>query len=325
MNAFGSLDDMLAGRDDARAPRRSGRHLRMSLDIADEMGAGAAASRSNRRRHCRLPARGGLDRLDIEEFAGRSKRALEALCRARAQSVYLGGNEALCRILGRYKLYVDTRDKGLCAHLLLDGYWEMGLTMHIAAHVRAGMTAIDVGANFGYYTILLGALVGEGGHVLAIEPAPETAAMLRRSVALNGFEGFTTVIEAAAGAGEAPNGCSRAAARAEKAQIVASPDVSTIFRRHVAPGRGIASIDALAADQRRIDFIKIDAEGAEEAVIAGALATLAARQAASGARIQRRPRARPRPRCSQLWARSTADRDISTCRATCCETTAASG
>jgi hypothetical protein len=35
-----------------------------------------------------------------------------------------------------------------------------------------------------------------------------------------------------------------------------------------------APIDALAADQRRIDFLKIDAEGAEEAVIAGALATL---------------------------------------------------
>src|SRR5215204_4793400 len=57
-----------------------------------------------------LAASGGLDRLDIEEFAGRSKRALEALCRARAQPVYLGGGEALCRILGRHKLYVDPRD-----------------------------------------------------------------------------------------------------------------------------------------------------------------------------------------------------------------------
>src|SRR4051794_37195174 len=117
-----------------------------------------------------LAARGGLD---IEEFAGRSKPALEVLCRARAQPVYLGENEALCRILGRYKLYVDTRDKGLCAHPLLDGHWEMGLTMHIARHARAGMTAIDVGANFGYCTVPLGALVGEGGHVLAIEPPPE--------------------------------------------------------------------------------------------------------------------------------------------------------
>jgi len=149
-----------------------------------------------------LLGRGGLDRLDLDEFAWRSKRTLEALCRARTQSAYVGENEALCRILGRYKLYLDTRDAGLGAHLLLDGFWEMGLTMHIARTVGAGMNAIDVGANFGYYTILLGALVGETGHVVAVEPAPATAAMLRRSVELNGFQKFTTVVEAAAGTGE---------------------------------------------------------------------------------------------------------------------------
>ncbi|MGE0257930.1 MAG: FkbM family methyltransferase [Alphaproteobacteria bacterium] len=221
-----------------------------------------------------LVARGGLDRLDVEEFAGRSKRALEALCRARAQPVYLGDNEALCRILGRYKLYVDARDKGLGAHLLLDGYWEMGLTMHIARHLRPGMSAIDVGANFGYYTMLLAALVGEDGHVLAIEPSPGTAAMLRRSVALNGFEQIVSVVEAAAGDGEASQALLFVPEREPKnAQVVASPDglehvPGTLHRVAQSP------IDALAAEQRRIDFIKIDVEGAEESVVAGMLATL---------------------------------------------------
>lgn len=221
-----------------------------------------------------LAGRNGLDRLDIEEFAYRSKRTLEALCRARAQPVYVGENEGLCRILGRYKLYVDTRDRGLCAHLLLDGFWEMGLTMHIARHVRAGMVAIDVGANFGYYTILLGALVGETGHVVAIEPAPAAAAMLRRSVELNGFQSVTTVVEAAAGAGDAAHSLLYVPEREPKnAQIVASPEgldagAGTLHR--VAQ----SSVDGLVADRHRVDFIKIDAEGAEEAVVAGMLATL---------------------------------------------------
>jgi FkbM family methyltransferase len=221
-----------------------------------------------------LAGRGGIDRLDIEEFAYRSKRSLEALCRARAQPVYVGDNEGLCRILGRYKLYVDTGDRGLCAHLLLDGFWEMGLTMHIARHVRAGMAAIDIGANFGYYTILLGALVGEAGHVYAVEPAPATAAKLRRSVALNGFQNFTTVIEAAAGAGEGgPVLLYVPDHEPKNAQIVASAagadeNAGTLHRV------AAASIDALTATQQRIDFVKIDAEGAEEAVVAGGLATL---------------------------------------------------
>ena len=218
-------------------------------------------------------ARGGLDRLDIEEFAYRSKRALEALCRARAQPVYLGENEGLCRILGRYKLFVDTRDQGLGAHLLLDGSWEMGLTMHIARHVRAGMTAVDVGANFGYYTILLGALVGEHGQVYAVEPAPATAALLRRSVELNGFDRFTTVIEAAAGASERDAALLYVPYREPKnAAIVAAPEMVDATAGTLHPVAE-ARIDTLLAE-RRVDFVKIDAEGAEEAVIAGMLATL---------------------------------------------------
>ena len=221
-----------------------------------------------------LAAAGRVDRLDIAEFACRSKRALEALCRARAQPVYLGDHEALCRILGRFKLYVDARDKGLGAHLLLDGYWEMGLTMHIARHVGPGMTAIDVGANFGYYTMLLAALVGEEGRVLAVEPAPETAAMLRQSVALNGFWQIVSVIEAAAGNGETAEALLFVPEREPKnAQIVPSREgldhVPGTLHRVVQ-----SSIDAMATAQRRVDFIKIDVEGAEEAVIAGMSATL---------------------------------------------------
>lgn len=221
-----------------------------------------------------LAGRGALDRLDIDEFAYRSKRTLEALCRARAQPVYLGDGEGLCRILGRYKLYVDTRDRGLCAHLLLDGFWEMGLTMHMARTLRPGMTAIDVGANFGYYTILLAALVGGEGHVVAIEPAPATAAMLRRSVDLNGFESFTTVIEAAAGAGEHRESLLHVPDREPKnAQLVASAEVAETAGGtvHRVPEM---RLDALLADRPRIDFVKIDAEGAEEAIVAGMQAML---------------------------------------------------
>src|SRR5262249_6300394 len=101
-----------------------------------------------------------------------------------------------------------------------------------------------------------------------------TAAMLNRSVALNGFEHVTTVIEAAAGAGEAPHTLLFIPEREPKnAQIVASPDgldhiPGTLHRVAQSP------IDTLAAEQRRIDFIKVDVEGSEESVIAGTLATL---------------------------------------------------
>jgi FkbM family methyltransferase len=196
------------------------------------------------------------------------------LCRAEASPVYLGTDRALCRCLGAFKLFVDPRDRGFAANLLLDGYWEPWATLFIAQTVRPGMTAIDVGANYGYYTLLLSWLVGESGRVVAIEPNPDAAESLRQSVGLNGRATHVTVINAAAGAtndGEAllfvPDGEPKNASIIPSAEAIGS-----------APGRLHAvpqlTLDRIAADLPRIDFIKIDAEGAEEAIVTGMGATL---------------------------------------------------
>jgi FkbM family methyltransferase len=216
-----------------------------------------------------------LDTLSIPELASSDRFDLEAFCRAQGQSAYLGDHTALCRVLGRYKIYVDTRDTGFGSNLLLDGFWEMWLTKFIARHVTVGMVAIDVGANYGYYTLILADLVGEDGHVYAVEPNPAAAIALRRSIGLNGAAGRTTVIEAAAGAADgnrlllfAPHG------EPKNATIIASPDQVSAASGTVHTVSEVA-LDTIAAERGLIDFIKIDAEGAEEGIIAGALKTLA--------------------------------------------------
>ena len=73
--------------------------------------------------------------------------ALEDRCRALTNSVYLGDHTTLCRVLGYYKMYLDTNDTGFASHLMLDGFWEMWLTIFFARRIQPGMTVIDVGAN----------------------------------------------------------------------------------------------------------------------------------------------------------------------------------
>jgi FkbM family methyltransferase len=190
-------------------------------------------------------------------------------CRSLARPVYLGEYAALCRVLGVFKLFVDTRDIGFACQLLLEGFWEPELTLCVARYLRPGMTAIDVGANYGYYTLLMGELVGAEGSVYSVEPNPRAAAMLRRSVDLNGMATRTTVIEAAAGAADdgevllyVPHNEPKNASIVVGADS-APPDSGTLH--HVAQ----VTVDNVAARAKRVDFIKIDVEGTEEAVIAG--------------------------------------------------------
>jgi FkbM family methyltransferase len=207
--------------------------------------------------------------LALRQFASMDRFALEALCRAQAQPLYLGDNSALCRVLSRYKLLLDTRDRGFAAHVLLDGYWEMWLTIFMCRHIQPGMVVIDVGANFGYYTILMADLVGPEGHTFAIEPNPVVAALLRQSVTLNGFRSQTSIVEAAAGASRSdqvwlysPNG------EFKNACIVESPNQVSVGDGTLHQV-GQVTIDDIVSTSPRVDFLKIDAEGAEESIVEG--------------------------------------------------------
>ncbi|MEI4483115.1 MULTISPECIES: FkbM family methyltransferase [unclassified Phyllobacterium] len=205
--------------------------------------------------------------LHLHEIAKLKRLDLEAAVLELANCAYLGDHTAIARVLGRYKLYIDTRDRGFGSHILLDGYWEIWLTQFCARNVRRGMTAIDVGANFGYYSVLLADLVGETGKLLAIEPNPHAADFLKRSLDLNGFTAHSQVIEKVLGGAESASARLFVYEHEPKNARVASAN----FNAENARRQGgylveIPSItmDSLCAPLERIDFIKIDAEGSEE-------------------------------------------------------------
>lgn len=185
----------------------------------------------------------------------------EAEIRALCRTSYLGDHASLCRVLGRYKMFVDTRDIGIASHLMMDGFWEMWVTEAMMRAVRRGSTVIDVGANLGYFSVLLADLTGPEGRMLAFEPNPELAGLARKSLEVNGFAPFSTLHDCALGA--------------EEGLVAMEVDVSQ-------PGggrtRAIDGDNAAGIPIRRLDsipgaldaeFIKIDVEGHEQQVWRG--------------------------------------------------------
>jgi FkbM family methyltransferase len=135
----------------------------------------------------------GKELFELRNLLRPSRDKNQALIRGLCASSYLGDGSAVCRVLGRYKMFLDTKDVGLSPHLMLDGYWEMWLTEALAQTIKPGMLVVDVGANLGYFTLLMAELVGPGGAVHAFEPNPKIADRLTKSVDINGFYGRVTV------------------------------------------------------------------------------------------------------------------------------------
>ena len=83
-------------------------------------------------------------------------------------------------------LAVPASLQSITTYVLLEQECWFEKEMDFLRHwLRPGMTAIDIGANLGVYSLPMAQLVGETGHVFAYEPGSEARALLERSRELN--------------------------------------------------------------------------------------------------------------------------------------------
>lgn len=206
------------------------------------------------------------DLLSVMGLKRQARVGNETAIRKLCHSAYMGDHTALCRVLGRYKMYVDTRDIGIAPHLMLDGYWEMWVTEALVSLARKGMVVADIGANLGYFSLILADIVGPDGKVHAFEPNPRMTGLLHRSLSINGFSQRVDVHQLALGT----------ECEGEVALIVPPEDPKNAYIVPMVedlPENGVAvplaRLDG-RLDWSTIELIKVDVEGAEQLVWAGA-------------------------------------------------------
>jgi FkbM family methyltransferase len=129
---------------------------------------------------------------------------------------------------------------------------------------------VDVGANFGFWTLLA---ARRGCRVLAVEPVPATRTLLAANAARNGLEDRIEIVGQALS--DSPGTLTLALPDGESGQASVHPDTTaTGAERFTVPS---STLDALLGE-RRVRLLKIDVEGHELAVLAGASRVLASGQ-----------------------------------------------
>ena len=148
--------------------------------------------------------------------------------------------------------------------------YEPAVTALLARHVHEGSTVIDVGAHVGLHTLMFSRRVGAAGRVIAVEPSPANADLLRRHLVWNACTNVR-VIEAAAGHREGVTDFSYRADPTDPGGFANSlaHDIGGLKRRV-----SMTTLDAIC-DGLLPDVIKIDVEGAELLVLEGAEELLA--------------------------------------------------
>jgi FkbM family methyltransferase len=134
--------------------------------------------------------------------------------------------------------------------------------------LRPGATFVDVGSNKGDFALIAARTAGPQGRVVAIEPSPENCRWIRRSVELNGYPNVELhELALSDSEGEAPLYIGE---RSGWHSLLPGEGAAVTVRTRTLDGL----LEEIACPAP--DMLKVDVEGAELAVLAGAARTLEA-------------------------------------------------
>lgn len=176
------------------------------------------------------------------------------------------------------RVFADLGDWTTLALMETSG-WERPLLDACAPYVPPGGTALDVGAHSGSYTVFLAALVGSAGRVFAFEPLPDNIDTLERTIALNEVGAVARVepVALSSAAGTANlfhyvRGSDPAGERYEHESSMLYSLVRAAGYERTGVTVPVVTLDGWAKDNQVecVDFVKIDAEGAEARILTGA-------------------------------------------------------
>jgi len=167
------------------------------------------------------------------------------------------------------KMYVNTQDMSFVPSLMVSGVYEKYETELFKKLVKPGMTVVDIGSNIGYYSLIAAKLAGNNGKVYAFEPEPNNYNLLVKNIKINNYANIIPIQKAVS------NKRGNTKLFIDKINL-GNPSFS---KNNVpTPKEGFAEVEAITLDEffenvvkdSKVDFIKMDTQGAEGLIVEGA-------------------------------------------------------
>ena len=151
---------------------------------------------------------------------------------------------------------------------VLKGSFDKPECDFLSRFLQPGMTVLDVGAHHGYYALLASGRVGDSGRVFAFEPSPRERKKLKWHIRWNHCSNVE-ILDTAMGSKAGQAELFVAAGRETGCNSLRPPAVRGTPKKVSVP---VDTLDEFLSRRgiERVDFIKMDVEGAELSVMQGA-------------------------------------------------------
>jgi FkbM family methyltransferase len=144
--------------------------------------------------------------------------------------------------------------------LLIFKVWEPDITDIFLKNLKTAELFIDVGAHWGYYSVLFALESSPDAQVYSIEPNPKTFRVLQNNVTLNDLGSKITLISAALGrtqgSGHLQPGKKENSGNSKLSEIGIKVDIDCLDNSKLFP-------------RKKVSIVKVDVEGSEYDVLEG--------------------------------------------------------
>ena len=166
-----------------------------------------------------------------------------------------------------FRLYANSIDR-----IIAILFWKWSIlegfeSKYILSKIEPGWTVIDIGANIGFYTVQFSKKVGKNGKVLAVEPSFNNVYLLKKNIRANCLKNVS-IIEKAVSSKTGIGKLYLSTGHSGDHRIY-----NTINKRKYIPIQTI-TIDNLTKNEKQVDLIKMDIQGAEYLSISGMSRTI---------------------------------------------------